>query len=112
MTLSDHFMIERMERMVYIGMNIGYGEIVFTYLDKRNNRRYCLTTTGLLEVLAPDEDVLITAFPCDINRAYALTRLAGMDHIPHEAFQAIKNNGPHIRAICTFEGKNWRDYLK
>lgn len=63
MTLSNHFMVERMERMVYIGMNIGYGEIVFTYLDKRDNRRYCLTTTGLLEVLAPDEDVLITASP-------------------------------------------------
>ena len=110
MTLSNHFMVERMERMVYIGMNIGYGEIVFTYLDKRDNRRYCLTTTGLLEVLAPDEDVLITAFPCDVKRAYALSRLAGLEYIPPQVFRAVQNNDAHIRAICLFEGKNYHDF--
>lgn len=108
MTLSNHFMVDRMERMIYIGMNIGYGNIVITHVQ--DGRRLCITDTGLLEVLALEEDVLITAFPCTLRRAIALTRLEGMNAIPQNIYRAIVRNEPHVKALCLMEGKNPKDF--
>ena len=41
MTLSQHFINDHPERMIYIGLNIGYGNVVLTCVDKQEQKRYC-----------------------------------------------------------------------
>ena len=52
---------ERKERLVKMDRELGFGEIICTtvYRGKRN----CLTSTSILMVLDPVQNILITAYP-------------------------------------------------
>ena len=110
MTLSQHFINDHPERMIYIGLNIGYGNVVLTCVDKQEQKRYCLTDTGLLEVLAIDEDFLITAYPVSRNCAYAICRKVGLNYIPHAIDTAINRNKIHRIMLAEMEGLNLDDF--
>lgn len=115
MTFSTHFVVDHTERMCYIGLNIGWGNIIFVLDDEKEEKRYCLTDTGLMEVFSLSsyhngEDYLITAYPISHKVAKALYSKAGYDRVPYEYEQLIKRMKIHRMAIAQMEGKNLDDF--
>lgn len=75
MKLSYHAMEERIDRLAYIGANIGFGKTIkeWTRYDKTRPTVEELTDTGVLYVKSIDKGLLITAYlisPQALNVAY------------------------------------------
>ena len=115
MIISTHFLNDHPERLCYIGLNIGFGNIILTYEDLQGEKRYCLTDTGLLEIFSTcdyhkGETFLITAYPVPYKVAYALYRKTGHKEVPTEYADLIRRMKIHRMAIAQMEGKNLDDY--
>lgn len=67
--MSVHAQHDRFERLTYLATEIGLGEITLTLYS--DDRRVCITNTGLIIVL-DKEGKLITAYLPDINRVNAM----------------------------------------
>lgn len=59
--MTAHCYDDHKERLIKMDRELGFGEIICTtiYRGKRN----CLTSTGILMVLDPIHNILITAYP-------------------------------------------------
>lgn len=70
MEMSYHCREDRLDRLTYIATTIGWGEVVAE--RRTENRRECLTDTGVVMIKALDRDFLITAYIASIDRAFAI----------------------------------------
>ena len=89
MTFSYHCTEDRMNRLVFIAEEIGWGEVVLetTIGDKRE----CITSTGVLLVKALKEEFLITAYVPSIDKACAVYQSSG-HKFPQSMAKIIKHN--------------------
>lgn len=63
MRLTHHASADRIERLTYITMTIGLGEIVKEVYQERNDSYRCITSTGVCVVRSASQpDLIITAF--------------------------------------------------
>lgn len=66
---SNHCRIDRADRMVLILTTIGLGEIIAEKEDFQNhNTIRCFTDTGLIVVINPETNTIITVFISTINQ--------------------------------------------
>lgn len=65
--MTAHVTDDRMDRMVKIATTIGFGKPIVQKFQRNGNRAQ-LTTTGVILIKAPDEEVLITAFVGNTNK--------------------------------------------
>jgi hypothetical protein len=71
--ITKHCTEERMERLVNIGMTIGFGEeVLIERYNRETDHVERLMDNGLLLILGSRAEILITAFPVDIDRAFAM----------------------------------------
>ena len=96
MTMSRHVQEDRLDRMVYIATTIGFGEVIFERVN--NDRRECITDTGVLMVKYITEDFLITAYIISIEKATAIFRHAyGDRRMPPYLYETIRKNAKHVK---------------
>lgn len=94
MTMTNHVINDRMNRLLYIAQTIGWGEIIAE--DFHGTGRECLTSTGVVLVKATDAERLITAWIADVDRATAIWRGAGKGNkMPDWLMRRIANNAKH-----------------
>ena len=75
MTLSQHFINDHPERMIYIGLNIGYGNVIAEreWVDTADTK--CIrqiTDTGVIIVTTPDKTKVVTMFVATVLQAKAM----------------------------------------
>ena len=103
MTMSKHVQYDRTDRMVYIAMTVGFGNILFEKVHE--DKRECVTDTGVLLVKSLDGETLITAFILNMDKAICLYRTVyGDRRMPTSLHQTILKNRKHCKNqnIVTF----------
>ena len=94
MRFSNHFKNHRADRITYINNTVGFGEeIVIEF--KYENKRECITNTGVCLVMALDDNFVITAYIAQFRKVHALCKGLGMEKIPAELYEVVKNNAHH-----------------
>ena len=94
--MSQHVQDERLDRLTYIAMNIGFGEVVLEH--RMETKRECVTDTGIILVKALDDEFLITAFVGTIDKVSALYHSNGYERIPTTIYNKIAKNSKHLKA--------------
>lgn len=97
MNISKHVKNERMNRMVYIGKYVGWGEITAQYTDVERNTVVCLTTTGVLVIKNPQTDKFITAYVARIGEVKWLYSVLGYNRIPERIYSKVCKNKKHLQ---------------
>ncbi len=93
MKMTRHAATDRLDRICAIRDNIGFGSIALqSPHDRDPNKRYCLTTTGILLVLNKTENILITAYLPTIVQLTAFYRSIGYASIPAPMYQMVIRN--------------------
>lgn len=96
MNFSTHITNDRLDRMTYIAMTIGFGEVAYTFPCKGYQDRYViLTTTGVLMVKTRSE-MVVTVFIPEYKRVHALFAEMEME-VPRYYRNIIEKNQKHNR---------------
>lgn len=90
--MTYHARVERVERIEAIAQTIGITKPVLEYIDYQDQKRYQLTSTGIILVLALEEDRLITAFMSTYDQASKLYHLVGKKRISPKVEKKIQKN--------------------
>lgn len=90
--LTYHASVERLERLLYINLNIGIGEEVCRSRGRHGNTEI-LTSTGVVLVLG-ENDIVITGFIAHMNKAIGLWRHSerGNTPLPRDIYKTILKN--------------------
>lgn len=72
MIVTRHVAEERMNRMLFIAENIGWGDIILRWYNAEEDTVECLTNTGVLMIKSADMRILVTAYTCNVDRAFFL----------------------------------------
>ena len=71
--ITKHCSEERMERLVTIGTTIGFGEkVLIESYNPTTDHLERLMDNGLLLILDAKGEILVTAFPVSVDRAFAM----------------------------------------
>lgn len=91
-TMSYHCSQERTDRLAFIMLHGGLGEIFCEY-QKSEELLYRLTTTGVLMIIDPMRKVLITAYYATMDRAVAILHNCKHTNYPtKDLYKAIRAN--------------------
>ena len=62
--MTKHFQKDRINRAVFIGMTVGFGDIVHQHMvnDEHGTRLHCVTNTGVDIIKTSDGKAIITAY--------------------------------------------------
>lgn len=62
--MTKHFQEDRINRAVFIGMTVGFGDIVHQHMvkDEHGTRLHCATNTGVDIIKTSDGKTIITAY--------------------------------------------------
>lgn len=98
MIMTNHVREDRADRLTYIALTVGFGNVVFEHRD--GEYRECITDTGVLMVKNITEEVLVTAYIIGINKAVSLYKREYGDDatLPRNLYRTIINNRKHIKA--------------
>lgn len=93
--MSNHATEDRLDRLTYIAMNVGFGDVAYKLPDTTHNDRYYIfTTTGVMMVKAVRGDTIITAYIPTIEKTIAIFKSAGAD-VPTTYKRIIVKNKKH-----------------
>ena len=92
MLFSYHAEVERAERIKALEETLGFTSIALEVYCHQDNKRYCLTTSGVLLVKAATEEFLITAMMANIDQCYRLYRMAGKSQIAPKMYKRVTKN--------------------
>lgn len=88
---TTHLIEDRMDRVIFIATEIGFGEIVEEfYIEDNHGKHYeCVTSTGVIIVKDLTKKVVVTMF---IGRLAQIKRLYKDREIPRGLLAIIKRN--------------------
>lgn len=90
--LSPHASRERLERMMFLNMNIGIGKEICSIPSLRGDRTEILTDTGLILVLT-NNNLMITAYVATMPKATVIWRTKhGNKKMPNCLYETILQN--------------------
>ena len=92
MKISEHGRIDRVERITRIITELGIGEIILTIEHREMKRLECLTSTGVILIKSSTDNVVITAYVASIDRAVAMYKSQGIQHLPPRLRNKIIKN--------------------
>ena len=90
MIISEHCKTDRINRMVYIATTVGFGEVVLEV--KCEDKRECVTDTGVILVKALKEDFLVTAYIGSIDKITSMYKAVGKDKMPNWLYSKVVKN--------------------
>jgi hypothetical protein len=93
--MSTHVREERLDRMTYIAMNVGFGEVIMEH--RMETKRECITDTGVILVKGLEDDFLITAFVGTIDKVSAIYHANGYERIPSPVYNKVIKNAYHVK---------------
>lgn len=90
--MTKHFQEDRINRAVYIGLYVGYGDIVHKQLvkDEHGVRMHCVTNTGVDIIKDPAEKTIVTAYVLTPTQLKRLFNSEG--EIPLSLMATVKSN--------------------
>ena len=95
--MTSHAKDDRADRLTYIAINVGFGEVVLEHINA-DNRRDCITDTGVLLIKNATEEILITAYIPTVDKVSAIYKSAGFDCVPQHIYRiAKKNEKKHLK---------------
>lgn len=97
MKVTIHAAVERIDRIVYIAKNIGWGEGIVVEVRREERRtRECLTDSGVLIIKDMDEDIFVTAYVPSYERTISLYKMAGK-RMPSYIAAKVKKNQKYAK---------------
>lgn len=87
MLFSAHILTDRANRLRRLEETLGMTRVVLEWTDTTANKRYCITSSGIMIIKAIDEDFVITAWMATVDQLYRLCRAAGKAQMPPKALQ-------------------------
>ena len=95
--MSIHAREERLDRLTYIAMNVGFGDTVFEAPNGQHPDRIdCLTDTGVLIIKGRD-GTIITAYIPTMDKVIAIYRRQGITRIPTAVYNKVRKNEYHVK---------------
>lgn len=96
--MTTHVREERLDRLTYIAMNVGFGEVVLEHPHNDGSGKIdCITDTGVLIIKSARDGAIITAYIPDINKVTAIYRKMGYTRIPTAINNRVLKNVYHAR---------------
>ena len=93
MTFSYHAEVERAERMQKLSELIGFTKVVFeVVLPEHADKRYCITSSGIIIIKRRYEDHVITAYIGKPHKYEYLYMRAGKGQIPPKLYKKNMKN--------------------
>ena len=86
--MSAHCSQERTDRLAFIMLNSGLGEIFCEYQES-DALLYRLTTTGVLMIIDPVRKVLVTAYYVNMDKAVAIIHKCGHTNYSHHSLYRV-----------------------
>lgn len=93
--MSAHVREDRLDRMTYIAINVGFGDVIIENILE--TKRECLTDTGVILVKSLTDDFLITAFVGTIDKVSAMYHATGHERIPARIYNKVVKNAYHVK---------------
>lgn len=93
--MTSHVIDDRLDRLTYIAMNVGFGNVILERIHEDSKKRDCFTDTGVLLIKDAYKEVLITAYIPDIDKVTAIYRNCGYATTPQEIVRLVKKNRKH-----------------
>lgn len=91
--MTNHFQKERLNRAVFIGMTIGFGDVVherMVFDEQRGYRLHCATNTGVDIIKDPTSKAVITAYIMTVSQLKKLFDNEG--DIPLSLLSVVRRN--------------------
>lgn len=96
MLFSYHAQYERADRLAQLEEVLGFTKVVLEVPIVEEEKRYCLTSSGILIVKNLHRDFVITAFMATIDQCYKLYKIAGKGQVSPKVYKrVVKNNERH-----------------
>lgn len=94
LTTTYHCGHDRVERLSRIIAEIDLGEILYIFPNSNQHgiTEHCITSTGILLIRVPEDGSVITGFMCTLERAAAMFRSQGFNHVPTHLARILINN--------------------
>lgn len=96
MQLTKHARNDRVDRIMYIAENVGWGEPVFEFADAARQTRSVLTSTGVIIIKNYNVDRLITAYVGRIDEVKFMYASKGYNRIPEFMYSKVMKNKKHL----------------
>lgn len=95
--LSIHCRVDRPERIAYIATTIGYGNIIKKkpYRNSEGICVRCLTDTGVIICMTPNESKVITMF---IATTHQVVAMYDGKHAPDWIYSRARKNRKYLKA--------------
>lgn len=90
--MTKHFQNDRINRAVFIGMTIGFGDIIHERVvnDEHGIRLHCATNTGVDIIKTPNGETIITAYIMTVSQLKRLFDREG--DIPLSLLAQVRRN--------------------
>ena len=92
MVFSYHAQVERADRLAKLEEVLGFTRVVLEVPSPEENKRYCLTSSGILIIKNLVEDFVITAFMINIDQCYKLYKCAGKAQMSPKIYKRVLKN--------------------
>ena len=92
MLFSYHAQVERADRLAQLEEVLGFTRIVLEVPVVEEEKRYCLTSSGIIIVKNLYRDFVVTAFMANINQCYRLYMMAGKGQMSPKIHKRVVKN--------------------
>ena len=92
MLFSYHAQVERADRLAQLEEVLGFTNIVLEVPVVEEEKRYCLTSSGIIIVKNLHRDFVVTAYMATIKQCYRICRMAGKSQIPPKLHKRVTKN--------------------
>ena len=92
MLFSYHAQCERADRLTQLEEVLGFTRIILEVPVVEEEKRYCLTSSGILIIKNLHRDFVVTAFMANIDQCYRICRMAGKAQMPPKLYKRVKKN--------------------
>ena len=91
LAMTKHCTQDRLDRLVEISMTVGWGNILYEYTNPTTNNIEALSDTGVLFIVTPNREALVTAYLPSFEKACAVALSTG-NKIPKWLVEKIVKN--------------------
>lgn len=104
MLFSYHAQVERADRLAQLEEVLGFTKIVLEVEVVEEEKRYCLTSSGILIVKNLHRDYVVTAFMANIDQCYRLYRMAGKAQMSPKMYKRVIKNCERHKELFYIQG--------
>ena len=94
--MTYHARIERKNRIDVLEETLGFTKTVLEVENLEEEKRFCLTSSGVIIIKNLYKDIIITAYMANVDQCYRLYRMSGKSQIaPKMLKRVLKNQQRH-----------------